>query len=290
VQCLEAAFRRTSPQRRPGSHRPADTLEVSRPEVLELKQIAKKSPGAFGDHNHIRLGDPLQARREVRRVADDRPLLGGTHADQIADHDKPGRNADTHLQGRAGHGRELRHRLDQPKPGTHSAFGVMLVGPGITEIGKHPVAHILGDEPPGLGDLFGAATVIGTDDLPHVLGVKASRERGRANEVDKHDRELATLSSVLGLGLGRWRQRSGARDGTAEVGDRRQHLPPMSEQDAQRCQIGIGQMPQDGDVDTILAKALGVLAQTETPQPFRNLLHRRPGIDRGLTALSNQAK
>jgi len=118
--------------------------------------------------------------------------------------------------------------------------------------------------------------VIGTDDLAHVLGVKASRQRGRADKVGKHHRELAALSSVLGLRLGRWRQRSGARDGTAKVGDRSQHLPSMSEQDAQRCQIGIGQMPQDGDVDPILVKALGVLAQTQTPEPFRNLLHRRP--------------
>ena len=50
-------------------------------------------------------------------------------------------------------------------------------------------------------------------------------------------------------------------------------------------------MPQDGDVDPILVKALSVLAQTEAAQPFRNLLHCRPlGIYRGLTALSNQAK
>jgi hypothetical protein len=50
-------------------------------------------------------------------------------------------------------------------------------------------------------------------------------------------------------------------------------------------------MPQNGDVDPILVKALGVLAQTETAQPFRNLLHRRPlGIHRDLTALLNQPK
>ena len=50
-------------------------------------------------------------------------------------------------------------------------------------------------------DLVGstaAATVIGTDDLAHVLGVKASRERGRADEVAEHDRELAALGGVLG--------------------------------------------------------------------------------------------
>jgi len=79
----------------------------------------------------------------------------------------------------------------------------MFVGLGIAEIGQQPVAHIPGDEPPGLGDLLGAAMVIGTDDLAHVLGVKASRERGRANEIDKHDRELAAF------GVGPW---GGSRD------------------------------------------------------------------------------
>ena len=49
VQCLKAAFRRTRPQRRPGSHRLGDTLEVFCSEVLELKQIAEKSPGSFNN-------------------------------------------------------------------------------------------------------------------------------------------------------------------------------------------------------------------------------------------------
>ena len=40
----------------------------------------------------------LQPRREVRRLADDAALLRFARADQVADHDQPGGNADTGLQ------------------------------------------------------------------------------------------------------------------------------------------------------------------------------------------------
>ena len=50
------------------------------------------------DDDHVRLGDPLQARREVRRLADDAALLRLPRSDQVADHDQPGRNADAGLQ------------------------------------------------------------------------------------------------------------------------------------------------------------------------------------------------
>ena len=106
----------------------------------------------------------------------------------------------------------------------------MLVGLGIAEISQHPVTHILGDEPPGLGDLLGAATVIGTDDLAHVLGVEPSRERGRADEVAKHDRELAALGGVQRARRGRRRSRNGdcrcALLNGFEIGNRAQQLAP----------------------------------------------------------------
>ena len=99
VQCLEAAFRRTSPQRRPGSHRPGDTLEVLRPEVLKLEQIAKELPRSFSDDHHVRLGNPLQTRREVRRLADDAALLRLSRSDQVADDDQSGGDTNAGLQG-----------------------------------------------------------------------------------------------------------------------------------------------------------------------------------------------
>ncbi len=65
---------------------------------------------------------------------------------EVADHDQPGRDADPHVQRRAGRGDELRRRLDDGEPGLHGALGVMLVRLRIAEIGEHAVAHVFGDE------------------------------------------------------------------------------------------------------------------------------------------------
>ena len=79
----------------------------------------------------------------------------------------------------------------------------MLVGLGIAEIGQHPVAHVLGDEAAGLGDEIGAAAVVCADDLAHILGVEARRERGRADEIAEHHRQLAPFG-VRGTGGWLW--------------------------------------------------------------------------------------
>ena len=75
MQRLEAAFHRARPQGCERPYRPGDALEVLWAEVVQLEQIAEKSPGAFGDDDHVRLGDPLQPCRKVRRLANDAALL-----------------------------------------------------------------------------------------------------------------------------------------------------------------------------------------------------------------------
>ena len=75
MQRVEAAFKRTRPQRRPGSHRPGDALEVLGPEVPQLEEIAEKPSRAIRDDDHVRRGHPLQARRKVGCLGDDRLLL-----------------------------------------------------------------------------------------------------------------------------------------------------------------------------------------------------------------------
>ena len=102
VQRLEAAFRRTRPQRRPGSHRPRDALEVLCSKVLKLEQIAQELSRAFGNDNAVRLCNALQARRKVRRLANDGLLLRSARADQVADDHQSRCNADTGLQGGVG--------------------------------------------------------------------------------------------------------------------------------------------------------------------------------------------
>ena len=98
MQCLEAAFDGARPQCRPGAHRLGDALEVSGAEVLQLEEIAEKLSRALGDDDRVRLGNPLQTRRKVWRLADDAAFLRLARSDQIADYDQPGGNADTGLQ------------------------------------------------------------------------------------------------------------------------------------------------------------------------------------------------
>src|SRR4051794_15811390 len=70
VQGLKAAFNGTCAQRGPDLHGFGDALELSCPEVLQLKEIAEKPSCALGDNDHIRLCESLQTRRELRRLAD----------------------------------------------------------------------------------------------------------------------------------------------------------------------------------------------------------------------------
>ena len=170
------------------------------PRSCKLEQIAEKFSRALGDDDHVRLGDPLQARRKVRRLADDAALLRLARSDQVADHDQPGGNADTGLQGTRR--LERGHRRDQLQPRPYRPLGVVLMGLRIAEIDQHAVAHVFRHEPAeaahGLGDAF----LIGRNDLAQVLRVHAGGERRRTDQVREHHRDLAALGGVLGLWLG----------------------------------------------------------------------------------------
>src|SRR6516164_11493229 len=129
-----------------------------------------------------------------------------------------------------------RNSLDQSQASAHSPLCVFLMRSRVAKVREHPIAHILRDESTGLGDLLCAAAVIRADDLAHVLGIEARRERGRADQIAEHDRELAAFSQsdLRGLRDGRircWRSccaNSGCWQSVtafqAELGTRRVHL------------------------------------------------------------------
>src|SRR5271154_278761 len=83
VQGFKAAFDGTRPQRGPGPRRPGDALEILRSEIPEFEEIAEQLSRAVGDHDHVRLGQRLQARRQVRRVADDATFPRISRSDQV---------------------------------------------------------------------------------------------------------------------------------------------------------------------------------------------------------------
>jgi hypothetical protein len=133
----------------------------------------------------------LQARRQVRRLADDRTLLGLARADEIADDHEAGGNADANPQplGRL----ELPDRVDESEAGSDRALRIILVGPWVAEIHKHPVAHVLRDVPIEACNCFSDAAMVGADDLAQVLGVEPSGERRRTDEIAEHHGERPAL-------------------------------------------------------------------------------------------------
>jgi hypothetical protein len=95
---LEAVFYVARPQCRPSARRSGEALEFPGPEVLQLEQIAEQLSRALGDHDAVRLGDPLQTRSQVRCLANDTALLSFARSDQVADHHQASCNADPGLQ------------------------------------------------------------------------------------------------------------------------------------------------------------------------------------------------
>jgi hypothetical protein len=64
---------------------------------------------------------------KVRGLADDATLVSFALADKIADHNEPGRNTDSHLQGHTGRRREPRYCLDEGETGADGSLGIMLM-------------------------------------------------------------------------------------------------------------------------------------------------------------------
>ncbi len=127
VERLEVVCDRIRSQRRPDPRRSGDPLEVPRSEILKLEEIAEKHSRALGDDHAVGFGDPLQPRREVRRVADDAALLRLSGPQKIADHHDPRRDADPHVQRGARRRGQLGRGGDDRERRAHCVLGVVLV-------------------------------------------------------------------------------------------------------------------------------------------------------------------
>ena len=101
-------------------------------------------------------------------------------ADQVADHHKPGGDADPRLQPERSE-IEAADGLDDPEARPDRVLGVVFVGARIAEIDQHPVAHVFGDKTFQPGDDFGDGAVIGGDDLAQILRVEPRGELGGAD-------------------------------------------------------------------------------------------------------------
>jgi hypothetical protein len=118
----------------------------------------------------------LEARGEVRCLADDRLFLRRAFADQIANDHEPGGypNARFRLDG---FDIEAADSVDDAEPRPDRPLGIALMRPRIAELNQDAVAHVFGDKSVEPGDDFSDGAVIGADDLAQILGVKPRRQR-----------------------------------------------------------------------------------------------------------------
>src|SRR5262249_14835455 len=84
---FEAALGRRHPLDRPGLDRLGETLQFVPAERLQPEAIAEQPAGSEGNYHRVGLGQGLQSRGQVRRLADDPALLRLALADQVADYD-----------------------------------------------------------------------------------------------------------------------------------------------------------------------------------------------------------
>ena len=186
--------RSSAHQARTGSSK---TLQFVRAAVGVFECAARKIARGLRDHDAARFGESLQPGGEVERVADCRLLARRALADQIADHDQPGGDADARRQRPRRRGLQLADRRRDVEPGAHRPLGILLMRPRIAEEDQHAVAHELGDKAVIAGGDAGAGILVEADHLAHVLGIEPGGNRRRARQVAEHHRQLPSLGIPL---------------------------------------------------------------------------------------------
>ncbi len=247
-------------------------------QILKLEEIAEKLSRALVDDHAVGLGNPLQPRREVRRVADDAALLRLSGPQKIADHHVPRRDADPRVQRGACRRIQLGRGGDDRERRAHRVLGVLFVSLRIAEVGEHAVAHVFGDEAAVGGDEAGAACVIGCEDVSHVLGIEPRGKHGRADEIDNHHGEMTALGGGRFCDPCRRPRDRQCREACARQRFNRGQQPAAMPHrgDAKVLDVFRRQLSKNLQVDGILAKCSLVLTETEPAEPIADLHSRFP--------------
>ncbi len=120
-------------------------------------------------------------------------MLTRAIAEEIADHDRPGGDADAQLKGAGAAAIKLRGRVDQRETRTDRAFDVVFVRLRVPEIGQYLRPRKLAHLPAGPRDDRHAATLVGSNQRLQLLRIKSGRERAHAGKIADKDRYLPAL-------------------------------------------------------------------------------------------------
>ena len=166
---------------------------------FEPEQSAEQILRAFADQDRVRCRKRLKSRREIGGLADNGPLLGGAGADDFADHNEPGRDADTGLQARAVRALDVTDFRQDGDRGADRPLRRVLEGAGEAEIGEHAIAHEFGDKAAEPSDRTGGDVLITPDQISQLFGIDFARQRRGANHVAEQYCNLAPLGVRRGL-------------------------------------------------------------------------------------------
>ena len=216
----------------------------------------------------------MQPGGEVRRFTDDRLLLRRAFADQIADDHQPGGDPDAGLK-LDGFDIEATDRVDDAQPRPDRPLGIVLMRARIAEIDQDTVAHVLGDKPIEPGDDISDSAVIRGDHVTQILGIEACRQRGRADEIAEHHRQLPAFRFRPHPSLPRERGR--VREGAAERADGLEQLAAVApEHHAEILEIFRRELGQRLPIDLVVMERLLVSPQTQAAQPRRYVHQASP--------------
>ena len=188
----------------------------------------------------------------------------------------PGVDPDAYAQGLPAFHVLLGNCRYATEPGPYRTLGLILIGAGPAKIAEHTVAHefrhIAVVAPDGGCDRILIAVI----HVPEFFRVERARQFGRADEIAKQKRDLASF----GLGvfcLADDRSRAvGFRLTGGQGLDRRKYDAAVSKRNAEILQIVIREQNQRTKVDVIGFERPRVLAQTQFFQPLTNLTdHKR---------------
>ena len=118
-----------------------ESLQVVIPEIGEFEQPSKQEPSAWSDQYLAGLGQGLQTRRQVWRIADKREFTSGTVSGQVADDHQAAGNADPYLKPLCDWDSQSRNGFDHLQSGFHRTFSIILVGCWKAEVGENSVTH-----------------------------------------------------------------------------------------------------------------------------------------------------
>jgi hypothetical protein len=132
----------------------------------------------------------------------------------------------------------------------------------IAEINENAVAHVFGDKAVEMAHGIGGGAVIRGDDLAQILRIELRRQRGRADQIAEHYRQLAAFS----IGSYGYRGEGHLRRERADGIEQPPAVPNQA--DAEILQILGRQARQHPCVDLVRAERRLVLLEPELPQPI----------------------